>query len=77
MARARNGLGIKATKEGETSIAQLIARQLTGGELIHTAYFEVDNFAKLVAVALSTSGCGKLSGAFQSHADCNNLIAWH
>lgn len=75
LARARKVLGVSAELAGRGDIAQVLADQLTGSELVHTAYFEVDAFAKLVAVSLHKAGCADLSADFQQTENCAALLA--
>lgn len=73
-ARARAVLGLKSELEGKGDIAQVMGEQLTGGELVHTAYFDVDPFAKLIAAALHASGCARFSDELRQSDDCEALL---
>ena len=50
--RVRDVLGVCEQLPGKGDIATTIANELASYELIHVAYFEVDEFARLVAAAL-------------------------
>jgi len=75
LARARKVLGMNNELSDRSDIAQMLADQLTGSELIHTAYFEVDAFAKLVAIGLHNAHAGTLATDFEIADDCASLIA--
>jgi hypothetical protein len=50
--RVREVLGVSEQLSGKTDIAATIAKELSSYELIHVAYFEVEEFSRLVAGAL-------------------------
>jgi len=75
LARARKVLGMNNELSDRSDIAQMLADQLTGSELIHTAYFEVDASAKLVAIGLHNAHAGTLATDFEIADDCASLIA--
>ncbi len=50
--RVRDVLGICEQLPGKGDIATTLAKELSSYELIHVAYFEVEDFARLVAAAL-------------------------
>jgi hypothetical protein len=54
--RVRDILGVSEQLAGKDDIAATIAKELTSHELIHVAYFEVEEFAKLIASALLDDG---------------------
>ena len=75
LARARKVLGVSSQLPGRGDIAQILADQLTGSELIHTAYFEVDGFSKLIAISIHMA-CGvDLSTEFKKTEDCKALFS--
>lgn len=74
LARARKVLGLSSELAQRDDIAKVLGEQLTGGELIHTAYFDVDAFAKLVAAALHGSGVLDFSDGFRKTENCEALV---
>lgn len=55
--RVREVLGVSEQLPDKSDIATTLAKELSSYELIHVAYFEVEEFARLVADALR-DGCG-------------------
>jgi hypothetical protein len=75
LARARRVLGLSSRLPDRGDIAQILADQLTGSELIHTAYFEVDAFSKLIAIGIHRA-CGvDLSSEFKKTENCEALFS--
>jgi hypothetical protein len=52
LARLRHILGVSNELQDRSDIVAMIAKELTSHELIHTAYFEVEEIARLIAYAL-------------------------
>jgi hypothetical protein len=52
LARLRHILGVSTELQDRSDIVAMIAKELTSHELIHTAYFEVEEIARLIAYAL-------------------------
>jgi hypothetical protein len=61
LASVRHVLGMDPGTQNKRDIAVLITKQMSWHELIHTAYFDVDEFAKLIAYALHKAGLAPLS----------------
>jgi hypothetical protein len=66
---ARRILGLDKEAQGERDVAKIIAEQMSWHELIHTAYFDVDEFAKLIAYVLHKAGLAPLSESFKADPD--------
>jgi hypothetical protein len=73
LASVRQILGLNQETHGQRDIAKIIAEQMSWHELIHTAYFEVDEFAKLIAHALHNAGLAPVSESFQSDPDYEKI----
>jgi hypothetical protein len=69
VAAARRILGISQETQGETDVVKLLAEQMSWRELIHTSYFDVDEFAKLIAYVLHKAGLAPLSERFKADPD--------
>ncbi|MFT6094506.1 MAG: hypothetical protein ACJA2Q_002411 [Pseudohongiellaceae bacterium] len=54
-----------------------LSKSLTWEELIHTSYFEVENFIDLIAVGLHKAGLSELKNDFISTSDQELLSAWY
>ena len=52
LAKAREIVALSAQMEDDGSIVSSLVKNLSGDELVHTAYFEVDAFTRLVAYGL-------------------------
>jgi hypothetical protein len=52
LGRLRHILGVSKETQDRSDIVAVIAKELTSHELIHTAYFEVEEIARLIAYAL-------------------------
>ena len=55
IARFRSALNVLAFANGDREKSDLLSRYLTWDELIHTSYFQVPRFRKLVAYAISSA----------------------
>ncbi len=65
--KARDVLGL-AREQGSDNIVKTISDQLSWGELIHTAYFDVPDFVDLAAYALIETGHFKPTADFKASA---------
>jgi hypothetical protein len=63
--------------EHQADVATLIAKQLSWHELIHTAYFDVDEFAKLIAYVLHKAELAPLSESFKADSDFEKIKLAH
>jgi WD40 repeat protein len=76
LSRVRKLLGVRAVAHSGVSMSDVLSGQLTWKELIHTAYFEIDNFVKLVAVALVDTGVAKAKPALTEDPELARVKAW-
>ena len=75
--RARTAMGLVQTGMSNEQILRELSDTVTWKELIHTAYFDVDGFIKLVAMDLCESGLVKPSSAFRADPDYEKIRNWH
>ncbi|WP_306253986.1 hypothetical protein [Parvularcula sp. IMCC14364] len=61
----------------DNPITDQISDTLSWKELIHTAYFDVDNFIKLVAVSLCESGLVTPSAKLKNDPDYTKVLGWY
>ncbi len=61
----------------DNPITDQISDTLSWKELIHTAYFDVDNFIKLVAVSLCESGLVTPSRKLKSDPEYDKVVGWY
>jgi hypothetical protein len=71
LANARAILGLISL--GDRDVIKSFTEQLSWNELIHTAYFEVDEFAKLIAYVLHKAGLAPLTEKFKSDPDFEKI----
>ncbi|MFT4888624.1 MAG: hypothetical protein ACJAY7_001106 [Pseudohongiellaceae bacterium] len=67
----------KENKKGMVDLRSDLSKSLTWEELIHTSYFEVENFIDLIAVGLHKAGLSELKNDFISTSDQELLSAWY
>lgn len=65
------------TKKGMLDMRSDLSKSLTWEELIHTSYFEVENFIDLVAIGLHRAGLTELKSDFVSTPERELLSAWY
>jgi hypothetical protein len=73
LASARQILGLNPEARSERDVAKVIADQMSWHELIHTSYFDVDEFAKLIAYVLHKAGLAPLSESFKVDPDFEKI----
>lgn len=76
VAKLRRAVQLLAFSEGEQKKSDLLAEYLTWDELIHTAYFKVPRFRKLVALAIAQSPGFRPSEKFKADPDYATLGRW-
>jgi hypothetical protein len=69
LATVRQIVGLDQETQARRDIARIVAEQMSWHELIHSAYFEVDEFAKLIAYVLHKAGLAPLNESFESDPD--------
>jgi hypothetical protein len=74
--RVRSSLGAMVFREEETDQQSVLKKYLAGDELIHTSYFAVERFNKLVAFAISQSPGFKPSARFINDPDYSLVASW-
>jgi len=77
VSKLRRAVQLLAFSEGEQKKSDLLAEYLTWDELIHTAYFRVARFRKLVAFAIAHSPGFRPSERFKSDPDYAAVARWH
>jgi hypothetical protein len=73
LANTRQVLGLNKQTQSERDVAKIMAEQISWHELIHTAYFDVDEFAKLIAYVLHKAGLAPLSESFKVDPDYEKI----
>jgi hypothetical protein len=76
VARLRSAVHVLAFAEGGREKSDLLSTYLTWDELIHTSYFQVPRFCKLVAYALSTADGFRATAAFRADPDYTLVAGW-
>ena len=76
LVKFRNAISILALTEGRPRDASIVSSYLTWKELIHTTYFELPEFRKLVAQAVVTSEGFAPSQAFAADPDFQTTATW-
>jgi len=74
--RSRKLLGAAAVASGPLDVSKLAGETLSWHELMHTSYFEVDEFIRLLAVGLVEAGGLKPSDAFRASSDFEEARGW-
>jgi hypothetical protein len=77
VSKLRRAVQLLAFSEGEQEKSDLLAEYLTWDELIHTAYFRVPRFRKLVAYAIAHSPGFRPSDRFRSDPDFATVARWY
>lgn len=77
LAKFRNAISTLAFSVEEESSEGVLATYLTWRELIHTAYFEVAEFRKLLAYAISQTDGFAATPAFTTDTDFERVHVWH
>jgi hypothetical protein len=76
LAKFRNAISTLAFSESEEEGGGIITTYLTWRELIHTSYFEVPEFLKLVAYCLGQVDGFATAAAFQAEPDYDRAARW-
>ncbi|MFA5955654.1 phospholipase effector Tle1 domain-containing protein [Hyphomicrobium sp.] len=71
--KARELLGMTATATGMGDIGRDLSQQLSWKELIHTSYFEIEEFIALLAAALRSNGLSAAKAAKIAHAISDDM----
>lgn len=77
VAKLRSALTRLAFTEGDQKRSDLVSDYLTWDELIHTAYFKVPAFIKLVAYGISRSKGFRATAAFRADPDYPRIAQWY
>lgn len=77
VAKLRRAVQLLTFSEGEQKKSDLLAEYLTWDELIHTAYFKVPRFRKLVAFAIAHAPGFRPSEKFKADPDFATLARWY
>jgi hypothetical protein len=73
LASVRHVLGLDTETQSKRDVASIVAKQLSWHELIHTSYFDVDEFAKLIGYVLHRAGLASLSESFRADPDYEKI----
>jgi hypothetical protein len=76
LAKFRNALGHLTFSEGEADKQNFVQSYMGWNELIHTCYFNVPRFCKLVAYAISTADGFRAKEEFKSDPDYALVKSW-
>lgn len=76
LTKFRDVLHVLATKDGQPGGLDWCADYLTWNELIHTCYFNVERFGKLVAYSVSQGSGFRVSAQLANDADFPLIEAW-
>jgi hypothetical protein len=77
ISKLRRSLSRLAFEEDKRTRTDLIAEYLTWDELIHTTYFKVPLFNKLIAYAIAQSEGFRATTAFLSDPDYERVAGWY
>ena len=77
VARFRSALNVLAFANGAQERSDMLSRYLTWDELIHTSYFQVPRFRKLVAYAISTAKGFRATEQFLGDPDYSVVQRWY
>lgn len=72
----RNAIGTLAFAEGEDKKSNLVESYLSWKELVHTCYFEIPGFRKIVAYAISQTPGFAPTETFAADSDYPQVTAW-
>lgn len=77
LAKFRNAISTLAFSVDEEGGAGILTTYLTWRELIHTSYFEVEEFRKLIAYAIAHAEGFTVGEGFRADPDFDRAAAWH
>jgi hypothetical protein len=77
IAKFRAALGTLVFTDQKTSVPDVIGEYLTWQELVHTSYFDVSRFRKLIACAISQVRGFEATSAFQADPDHLIVAGWY
>lgn len=77
LVKLRNAISELAFSERAADQASVIEEYITWNELIHTTYFQVDGFRKLVAYALTQGAGFRPTAAFREDPDYALVAGWY
>jgi len=77
LANVRRVVSLGSNLELDRDVAKTITEQMSWHEVIHTSYFQVDEFAKLVAYVLYSTGVAHLKESFLSDPDYVKVKSAH
>jgi hypothetical protein len=76
IAKFRNAISTLAFAEGEDTKQGLITNYLSWKELVHTSYFDVPEFRKIIAAAIGQSEGFRPSLSFEIDTDYERVALW-
>ena len=76
LAKFRNAISTLAFAEGGDKKTEMVSSYLSWKELIHTCYFDVPEFRKLVAQAISHAEGFAATGQFKADPDFQTTVRW-
>ena len=76
LSRARNVLGLTRQVGKDPDVLSAITEQLSWNELIHTAYFQVEEFIRILAYGLHEAGLAPLRKAGWTNDEIAQAAAW-
>ena len=76
LSKFRNAISTLAFSEGEADKGGLISNYLSWKELVHTCYFDVPSFRKIVALAISQAEGFAPTPAFLQHPGFTRTAQW-
>lgn len=77
LVKLRNAISELAFSERSADHASVIEEYITWNELIHTTYFQVESFRKLVAYALTQGAGFRPTNAFKEDPDYAVVAGWY
>jgi hypothetical protein len=76
IARLRSALNVFAFANGDREKSDMLNKYLTWHELIHTSYFQIPRFRKLVAYAIATAEGFQATEQFRRDRDYAVVKGW-
>ncbi len=76
LAKFRNAISTLAFAEGGDKKTEMVSSYLSWKELIHTCYFDVPEFRKLIAQAISNAEGFAATGQFKADPDFQTTLRW-
>jgi hypothetical protein len=76
LAKFRNAISTLAFAEGGDKKTEMVSSYLSWKELIHTCYFDVPEFRKLIAQAISSAEGFAATGQFKADPDFQTTVRW-